>query len=113
MSRLRREQACLPDLLVKTQVIDLGLRSVLALEDADPLGHDYLCRGVIGVSDIADQPRPERTGADAGRLQPLVDSVVAEVALLRNVVDGMEEPHAVGTSHDAVTAPDTPGPVDE
>ncbi len=56
---------------------------------------------------------PKGQASHAGGLQALRDPVIAEIALLRRVVYGMEEPHAVGTAHDAVAAADAPCPVHE
>ena len=56
-------------------------------------------------------PRAEGTCLNAGRLQALGDAVITEVAFLCGVINRMEEPDAVRTAHDAVTAPYAPGPV--
>ena len=68
--------------------------------------------GSLRVLDIPDLPRSEGTGLNTGGLQPLGDPVIAEVAFVCGVIYRMEEPDAVRTAHDTVTAPDAPGPVD-
>src|SRR5574340_1814271 len=96
---------------VQAKVIDLRLCAEFFLQYADPLCPDDLGDRVIGVFNIAYLPGAERTCLNAGGLQAFGDPVIAEIAFFRCVIYRMEEPDAVGAAHNAVSAPDTPGPV--
>ena len=97
---------------VKAQVKGLRFRSVFFLQYPDPLCHDDLRDRITRVLDVPQLSRPEGTGLNAGGLKPLGDPVIAEVALFRCVIYRVEEPDAIRTAHDTVSATDTPGPVD-
>ena len=72
------------------QVEDLRLGAVLLFQDVDPLVMMILVTGSSG-SLMLPMRRAPKGQASTQPVASLGDAVVAEVAFLRHVVDGMEE----------------------
>src|SRR5659263_91514 len=100
-------------LFIQPDIEDLGLGSIFAFQDADPLGGYCLCHRIVRVFHIADLPRVEWACLHAGWTQPLGYAVIAEIAFFCRMIFRMEEPGAVRAGHNAVAATDAPCPVNE
>ena len=87
--------------LVRSLVEELRMRLLLGPTDGDRMtacgSRDLGARLV----QVADQNRLDGTDHHAGRLQPDVEPVRAEVALLGRVILGVDEDRVVGTGRDA------------
>src|SRR5450759_3770685 len=84
-------------LLIKPDIEGLWLCAEFTFQNANPFRCYDLCNRIIGVFNITDLPRTERTGLNAGGLQPFGYPVIAEIAFLGRMVFWVEKPDAIGT----------------
>jgi hypothetical protein len=89
------------------------LGAVFVLENRHALGRNDLGNRIVRIPQVRDPAGIEGTGLDAGGVHALRNPVVTEVAFFRDLVDRVEEAHAVGAGHDAVATADAPFPVDQ
>jgi len=96
---------------VETEIEDVRLCPVLVFEHSHSLSRNDFGYRVIGVFEVRQPSSAECATLNAGRLQAFGNPVVAEIAFVGDLVFRVEEPHAVGASHDAVAAADAPFPI--
>ena len=98
--------------LMGAAIEELRQRRFLGAPDGDRLAvHDPRDQG-SGIVEVADQDGLRRADHDAGRLEPHVDAVRAEVAFLRRMIVGVDEDGVVGAGGDAGFAADADGLVE-
>jgi hypothetical protein len=98
---------------IETEVKDVRLRPVLVFEHSHSLSRNDFGYRVIGVFEVRQPSSAERATLNAGWLQTFGNPVVAEIAFVGDLVHRVEEPHAVGASHDAVATANAPFPIYE
>ena len=91
----------------------MRLRPILILKDGHSFGRNDLGYRIIRVPQVRQPASTERAAIHAGRLHAFRNPVVAEIAFIGDFVFRVEEPDAIGASHDAVAAADAPFPVNE
>lgn len=69
---------------------------------------DQLGDFILRIVQVAENPGSGRTDLDAGRLQPRIDPMVAEIAFLDDRHEGVDIPGIVRTGGQAVFAADAP-----
>jgi hypothetical protein len=95
-------------------VIDIGFGVHLGVGDAyQPSLFDQPADLARGIIEIAEYPGSGGADHHAGRFQTALQPVLAKVALIGNMPEGMAEAGAVGTGWDAITTVDTDGRVYE
>jgi hypothetical protein len=98
---------------IETEVKDMRLRTVLVFKYSHSLSHNDFGYRVIGVFKVRQPSSAERATLNAGWLQTFGNPVIAEIAFVGDLVLRVEEPHAVGASHDAVATANAPFPIYE
>jgi hypothetical protein len=73
-----------------------------------PPGQNHLGDGVLRILHISNSPSLRWTGQNTGGLYTFRDSVIAKIAFLGHLIDGVKKPHSIRASHDAIAAADTP-----
>ena len=95
-------------------VVDVRFGIHLGVDDANqPSLFDKAADLARGVIEIAEYPGSGGADHHAGRFQTALQAVLAKVALIGNMPEGMAEAGAVGTGWDAITTVDTDGGVYE
>ena len=103
----------LPHAGIEAEIEDVRFGTVFVFQYCNSLGRNNFRNRIVGISQIRNPASTERAALDTCRLHALADPVVAEVALIRDFVLGMEETHAVRACHDAVATAYAPIPVNQ
>jgi hypothetical protein len=98
---------------IKTNIENVWLRPVLILEDGHSLGRYDFCYGIIGIPEISQSASTKCAAIHACWIHAFGNPVVTEVTFVRDLVHRMEEPDAIGASHNAVATADAPIPVNQ
>jgi len=94
-------------IFIQTDIINIGVGSVFRLDRLDSMGILKNRHFLSGIEKVSEYPRSGSTRFHAGRFESSIDSVRTEGTFLNNLLDRMDIPDRIRTSHHTIPASNT------